>query len=125
MDESKSNRWCWNGGNTITYGSGDGLQGGTFSFIATILPGDADADGKVNGHHLGVLLGYWGSTTVQTFAQADFNGDGWDKASDLSDILGYWGEDFTVVWIAGDLNNDTLVNAADAALLEQSHLSRR
>lgn len=62
---------------------------------------------------------------MQTFAQADFNGDGWDKASDLSDILGYWGEDFTVVWIAGDLNNDTLVNAADAALLEQSHLSRR
>jgi hypothetical protein len=101
-------------GSIDAFPSGNGAAGGNFSFIMTILPGDAHPDGVVDETDYDYyFLTYLGMTQGATFDQADFDGDGdvdWDD-------YGYWsanyGTDFTSVWIMADLDGDYDVDQSD------------
>jgi hypothetical protein len=63
--------------------SGNGVAGGDFNFVMTILPGDHDRDNDVDG--MGFLE--WQQMIGgpdQKFQDADFNGDGWTDGDDLA-----------------------------------------
>ncbi len=51
-----------------------------------IRPGDINADGRVDGIDLGLLLGNWGGA-----GSTDINGDGTTDGNDLGVMLGNWG----------------------------------
>jgi hypothetical protein len=48
---------------------------------------DLDADGRVSGSDLGLLLGEWGQCGS---CDADLNGDGTVSGADLGLLLGRW-----------------------------------
>jgi len=54
--------------------------------------GDLNADHRVDGTDLGILLGSWGECPPKSSCPADLDHDGIVGGSDLSILLGAWGE---------------------------------
>ena len=54
--------------------------------------GDIDTDGTINGSDLGIMLAYWGTTSIDPASIAcDLNVDGVVNGSDLGILLASWG----------------------------------
>ena len=54
--------------------------------------GDIDTDGTINGSDLGIMLAYWGTTSIDPASIAcDLNVDGVINGSDLGILLASWG----------------------------------
>jgi nidogen-like/dockerin type I repeat protein len=99
--------------------SGDGIVGGDFNFVATILPGDATLDGFVDNADAGIFIGYWGYSgpITMTFQHGDFNGDGFVDSGDLALIMTNFNTILRDIWLLADLNGDYYVDNADAGIL--------
>jgi len=102
-----------------TFPSGDGLSGGRFNFLITLLPGDANLDGVVNVTDFNIWdESNWGITTGNVFQEGDFNGDGTADILDVRGALSYnWGTNLQNVWVLADLDGDNDVDADDMDLL--------
>ena len=87
-----------------------------FDWVTIALPGDANADGKVDLLDLDLLGQHFGAT-MATYAEGDFNGDGVVDLLDL-DILG---ANFGTVGggtvATGDFNGDGNVDLLDLDIL--------
>jgi len=59
-----------------TFPSGDGVAGGDFTFVMTLLAGDADLDAFVGNADLSAVLTFWGLSPEALYSQGDFSGDG-------------------------------------------------
>jgi hypothetical protein len=97
-----------------TFPSGDGLAGGQFNFVMTILPGDHDRDNDVDG--ISFLL--WQQMIGgpgHTFQQGDFNGDGYTDGDDLAILNANYGIQLLNLVFA-DFNNDDDVDGDDLAI---------
>jgi hypothetical protein len=69
--------------------------GGGFSVarVVAVAPclGDLNADQKVTGADIGILLGSWGNCPSNAPCSADFTGDGRVDGGDIGVLLGQWG----------------------------------
>jgi hypothetical protein len=59
--------------------------------VATLTPGDANGDGKVDVSDLGILAANYGMTSGATLDKGDFNGDGKVDVSDLGILAANYG----------------------------------
>jgi hypothetical protein len=98
-------------------GSGNGEAGGTFSFLATLLPGDANLDLEVSGADLSLLYANFEDPAFKLFVNADFNGDGTVSGADFSSLISNFSLDLQEVWLLADLNGDWTVDADDLEIL--------
>lgn len=99
--------------------SGDGSPGGIFSFVMTILPGDANLDGAVNStDYTAYLLNLYGPPGPRVFTQADFNGDGVTNSADIDLMLASWQDSLQSILIASDIDGDFDVDADDIAIID-------
>lgn len=62
---------------------------GFVDIFTTLLPGDLNGDGVVNGLDLGILLAAW-SPAPPEGSPADLNGDGQVNGADLAILIGAW-----------------------------------
>jgi hypothetical protein len=97
--------------------SGNGTPGGTFNFLATLLPGDANLDLVVTGADLSILYANFEDPAFKLFVNADFNGDGEVAAADYSSLLSNYDLDLEEIWLLADLNGDWTIDSADMAIL--------
>ncbi len=65
-------------------------QGGTFLLTPPSMPGDVNADCRVNAHDLTLLLEHWGPVVAGTVLRADLDEDGEIGPFDLGILLGGW-----------------------------------
>jgi hypothetical protein len=79
-----------------------------FQIVVPSIPGDPNADGKVDLTDLGILATNWGRTDANGPAQADFTGDAAVNLSDLGILATHWGagaaavpEPMTLMLLAG------------------------
>jgi hypothetical protein len=70
--------------------SGDGTAGGDFRFLVRVAPGDANAEGVVNGSDFAILAGNFGKVN-QLPAAGDVTGDGAVNGSDFALLAGNFG----------------------------------
>jgi len=97
-----------------TFPSGDGLSGGRFNFVITLLPGDANLDGVVNSIDFGIFFDGWlGATSGDVFVGADFDGDGVVSMDDFYSLANNWGTNLQNVSILADLNGDFSIDSDD------------
>ncbi len=101
--------------------SGDGIEGGDFTFVITILPGDLNRDNSVNLlTDIFPALAAIGQPGLQSFTTGDFDGDG--SVNQLTDIFPALANieltyDFTILDIAADFNGDFTVDETDLGIL--------
>ena len=67
----------------------DGNGGG----VESLLPGDANGDGKVDINDLTIVLAHYGQTGM-AWAQGEFTGDGTVDINDLTIVLAHYGQSF-------------------------------
>ncbi len=60
--------------------------------VETVLPGDANLDGKVDVNDLTVVLTNFGKTGGTSWGTGDFNGDGKVDVNDLTVVLSHFGQ---------------------------------
>lgn len=96
--------------------SGDGHAGGNFSFVFTMLAGDANQDNQV-GYSPDYSI--WSSHYYQHggFTIGDFDGNGVVDSADIVLFYSNLGRDLRSTWVLGDLNGDFKVNDADLMIL--------
>lgn len=93
--------------------SGDGTQGGWFTFVLSLLPGDANLDGIVNGNDYNILAVNYGVGFNKFFVHADFDGDGVVNGDDYDLLAANYNRNLQVLHILPDLDNDGDVDADD------------
>ena len=76
------------GGAAAYYMQFDGAGGG----VETVLPGDANLDGKVDVNDLTIVLSNFGKTAGMSWTTGDFNGDGRVDVNDLTILLTDFGQ---------------------------------
>jgi hypothetical protein len=89
---------------TSVFPSGDGVQGGDFEFVFTILRGDANRDLQVTINDYGALSSNYNQYGGKTWAQADFSGDGNVTINDYGGLSANWNANFSLLKILGDLD---------------------
>jgi hypothetical protein len=67
------------------------LDGMSLQGVASVVPGDANGDGKVDLSDLGILATNWGKTDATGPTQGDFNADANVNLSDLGILATNWG----------------------------------
>ncbi len=97
--------------------SGDGTPGGWFTFVMSLLPGDADLNGVVNGTDFNILAVHYGVGLNKLFHQADFDGNGVVNGDDYDLLAANYNRNLQVLWVAADLNLDGTVDGADLAII--------
>ncbi len=97
-------------------GSGDGMAGGSFQFVATLLPGDANLDAVVDLDDYNTVLFNFYIGVV--FTDGDFDGDGLTDIDDLNTVLFNTGNDLQNLQIAADLFQDYVIDQLDRAVIE-------
>jgi hypothetical protein len=104
--------------------SGDGNQGGSFNFVATIFPGDANLDNIVTSTDYGILadalsnIGYNPSMGPAWFAVGDMDGDGYlDEWYDADIIYTNMYDNLQNLFMRGDLDGDFDIDDADLDIL--------
>ena len=60
--------------------------------VETVLPGDANLDGKVDVNDLTIVLTNFGKTGGTSWGTGDFNGDGKVDVNDLTIVLSHFGQ---------------------------------
>ena len=104
-----------------TFPSGDGKAGGTFNFVITILPGDADLDrvrdNVVDQDDIDAFSANYNSTNAD-FLQSDLNGDGDVNGSDIGPLMSNSNNDLSTIAILADLDGDSDVDATDVGLVK-------
>jgi len=75
----------------VSYGTRTQQHTEQITFVAALLPGDANGDGSVDGSDLNIVLSNYGTTSGATWAMGDFNGDGAVDGSDLNVVLSNYG----------------------------------
>jgi len=83
----------------------------------TILPGDANLDGKVDVGDLGVLGQYYGRTSGMTWQTCDFNGDGAVDVGDLGILGDNYGQNSPPPAPAGGLSQAVVLAPEPAGIL--------
>ena len=76
----------WINGSSV-YPSGNGTAGGDFNFTFTVLPGDANQDGIVNGQDIVEITSHW---LQADGLLGDVNGDGIVNGQDITAIASRW-----------------------------------
>ncbi|MBL9164019.1 MAG: S8 family serine peptidase [Planctomycetaceae bacterium] len=95
--------------------SGNGTAGGSFRFVFTILPGDADlSDNYVTGSDYVLWASGFGGPG-RSFNQGDFDGSGTTDSADLALWQANYGFNFHQL-IYADFNHDGIVNGADLGI---------
>ncbi len=97
--------------------SGDDAPGGWFTFVLSLLPGDADLNGIVNSSDYNILAVNYGIGFDKLFVQADFDGNGIVNGDDYDWLAIHFSRNLQVLWIAADLNLDGTVNGDDLAII--------
>jgi nitrogen fixation protein FixH len=100
--------------------SGNNLPGGWFTFIMTLLPGDANLDNVVNYTDYSIFQSNYGGSN-QLFTQGDFNGNG--NVSYVGDgnlLSANYNMNLTNVWILADLDGDNDVDDADMTIINNN-----
>ncbi len=100
-----------------TFPSGDGLSGGRFNFVMTLLPGDANLDGIVDGFDLNVLGTNWGVTVDALFTDGDFSGDGAVAGTDLYFLAPNYGTNLQNIWALADMDGDNDIDDDDLDII--------
>jgi hypothetical protein len=101
--------------------SGDGNPGGWFTFVMTLLPGDANLDGIIYMDDYQIAANNWGPATLQRiFTQADFNGDNAVNDDDLDLLFGNWQANLQNLWILADFDGDFDVDDDDIDVINQN-----
>ena len=100
--------------------SGDGTPGGAFSFVITLLPGDANLDGLVDMTDFSEYFNYYGPTTGRSFAQGDFDGDGVTGDADGDLLLANWQVDLRNLRLLADFDGDWDVDDDDIYVIDQN-----
>ncbi len=95
--------------------SGNGSAGGSFNFVASLLPGDADLNGIVDLTDYNIFVSNYGTAggSGMLFTQGDFTGDGGVTFSDLGYLASSFGRDLRTLQLLGDLNNDWKIDDTD------------
>ena len=93
--------------------SGNGVAGGDFEFVMTLLPGDANLDGEVNFLDYSILSTNWQVMVGQLFVDADFNGDGAVDFLDFSILSTTWNRNLQSLFVLADLDGDLKVENSD------------
>ncbi|MCA9261231.1 MAG: hypothetical protein KDA61_18575 [Planctomycetales bacterium] len=106
-----------------SFPSGDGVEGGDFVFVMSLLPGDADLNGVVDQTDSDILGDNIGLQLGALFTDGDFNGDGdvdiWDyfATGDAQLMMTNWGVDLQTLEILADFDSDLDVDSDDLAVL--------
>ena len=93
--------------------SGNGSPGGWFNFVVSLMPGDANLDGIVNGSDFSILAANWGQQFGRLFVHADFNGDGAVDGADYSYLAATFNLNFQTLWVMADFDGDFDVDEFD------------
>ena len=104
------------GVSSFANGSGNGVAGGSFQFVTTLLPGDANLDGFVDLSDYIIIQNNWGAS-VTLFTEGDLDGDGWVSQSDFNYVLVKWGTNLMDLLVIGDLDSDLAITNLDRDLL--------
>jgi hypothetical protein len=86
--------------------SGDGTPGGWFTFAMTLLPGDANLDGIVNGSDFSIMASNWGATMNKLFAEGDFDGDGAVNSNDYDLLALNFNRNLQTLKLKADFDGD-------------------
>ena len=70
--------------------SGNGMAGGNFQFLLTVLAGDLNGNCTVDGGDLSALLSDWLQPVSKTDTRHDINNDGRIDGGDIALVLGQW-----------------------------------
>ncbi|RIK84697.1 MAG: hypothetical protein DCC67_04620, partial [Planctomycetota bacterium] len=97
--------------------SGDGVEGGWFKFMLTLLPGDANLDNLVDLADYDIYVANV-NLPDRLFTQADFNGNGRATFSgDAALMLANFGRDLHQPLLKADFDGDWDVDDADLAVI--------
>jgi hypothetical protein len=114
-------------GTTDLMPSGNGQEGGDFTYRLNVLPGDFDHDGAVNLFDLSYVQSHLGTTahTLGYDAFADFDGNGTTTTVDRTAVLNHLFQSLptgepTTGGMAGDVNGDRRVTLLDLVILQQN-----
>jgi len=99
--------------------SGNGQPGGWFNFVMTLLPGDANLDGVVNGSDYNIMAANWGAAMNKLFSEGDFDGDGAVNVDDYNLLALNWNRNLQTLSMRADFDGDYDVDAADIAVIDQ------
>jgi hypothetical protein len=109
-------------GTTDAMPSGNGVEGGDFTYRMNVLPGDLDRNGAVNLFDLSYVQSHLGTTahTLGYDAFADFDGSGTTTIVDRTAVLSHLFQSLptgepTAGGMAGDINGDRRVTLLDLA----------
>jgi hypothetical protein len=95
--------------------SGDGKAGGHFSFVITLLAGDANYSLTIDSSDYVIWSSHYGqSGGVQI---GDYDGDGIVTTRDLALFYENYGLDLRQTWMLADLNGDSVVDFDDMDIL--------
>ncbi len=97
--------------------SGDGDPGGWFTFLMTLLPGDATQNGIIDSQDWSILGANMGPGPGKLFTQGDFNGDGAVNSTDVNYFYNPAVSNLQVFKVKADLNNDGVVNDYDLNII--------
>jgi hypothetical protein len=114
-------------GTTDAMPSGNGVEGGDFTYRMNVLPGDLDRNGAVNLFDLSYVQSHLGTTahTLGYDAFADFDGSGTTTIVDRTAVLSHLFQSLptgepTAGGMAGDVNGDRRVTLLDLAIVQQN-----
>jgi hypothetical protein len=99
--------------------SGDGEAGGDFTFVFTLLGGDASRDNVFDMADVDIFYESWMAGMIDAiFIDGDANGDGYVDSVDWYSMASQ-GLNLQTLWILGDLNGDFAVDELDADILDE------
>jgi subtilisin family serine protease len=98
--------------------SGDGIAGGIFRFVVTLLPGDANLDNVVNVVDYSILSSNYGGSLTRLFTQGDFNGDGTvSYTPDFVLMSSNYYRNLQSLWLKADFDGDFDVDSSDLNII--------
>ena len=102
--------------------SGNGLAGGNFNFVFSMLPGDADLNNLVNTFDYTIwYTNYYGDPPLNAvFTQGDMDGSGEVDYGEDYFVYANFLRDFTQL-VSADFNGDGLVNDLDLAIWQAGY----
>jgi hypothetical protein len=107
--------------------SGDGAEGGVFSYRINVLPGDLDRDGSVGMLDYSVVNNRVGTTanTQDYSALADYDGDGFTTQTDRMGVLTHIFQTLpsgepSSLGVPGDVDGDNRVSLSDLLIVQRN-----
>ncbi|MEZ6099378.1 MAG: hypothetical protein R3E01_10430 [Pirellulaceae bacterium] len=107
-------------GTKSVFPSGNGVAGGDFGFVFTVLAGDVDGDNIVDIDDQNFILGALGQA-ASGMAEGDLDGNGVVNNLDKDIVDSLIGTDFTGLVVASDFNGDWSVDYGDLGIWSQNN----